>query len=314
MRTALVTTCLREAGEIGAFLDALAAQTRAPDEVIIVDAGSDDGTQELIRERIAAGAAIRLMVEPGANRSVGRNRGVAASQAELIAITDVGAIPRPDWFARIIAPLEGDPATDVVCGYYTPEPVTLWEAAVAAATVPGADEVDPGTFLPSARSVAFRRAAWERVGGYPQWAWHNEDTPFGLALKASGARFVFQPEALVTWRPQSSVYRLFAQFARYARGDAQERVWFRHYTKAYLLAGATVLLLIAGALWPPALLGLGVLGIAYWVRHALRARRRTPRPGAALLAPLANLVVDIAHVAGYTRGLLERPPHGAGKR
>jgi glycosyltransferase involved in cell wall biosynthesis len=304
--TALITTCFREAGEIAAFLDAALAQTRQPDAIVIVDAGSTDGTVERIRERIATGASITLLVEPGASRSRGRNLAIEASAADLIAVTDVGALPRPDWFARIIAPLEADPPADVSAGYYVAEPRTLWQAAVAAATVPTEAEVDPATFLPSARSVAFGRTAWQAAGGYPEWARHNEDTPFDLALKATGARFVFTPDAIVGWLPQASVRRLFVQFMRYARGDSQSGIWFRHYTKAYGLAVLTLGLVVAGLLWPSALAGLAALLAGYWTRHALRARHRTHCPAAAFLAPAANLVVDAAHVVGYTWGRLER--------
>jgi cellulose synthase/poly-beta-1,6-N-acetylglucosamine synthase-like glycosyltransferase len=312
VRTALATTCFREAEAIDAFIDAVTAQTRKPDEIVIVDAGSDDGTPERIEQRIVEGAPVRLVVAPGTNRSVGRNQAVEATAADLIALTDVGSHPRPDWFERIIAPLEADDEVDVVAGHYEAQPETLWEAAVAAATVPVAAEVDPGTFLPSGRSIAFRRDAWESVGGYPEWAWHNEDTPYDLALKAAGARFVFEPRAIVEWRPQARLRRLFVQFYRYARGDAQGRIWFRHYTKAYALVILKLGMLIGGVFWWPAWLCIPVLGALYWVRHALRARQRTPRACAAWLAPLANAIVDAAHVVGYTRGLFERRTHGPG--
>ena len=312
MKAALATTCYREVEAIDAFIDAVLAQTRQPDEIVIVDAGSDDGTIERIEARIRDGAPIRLIVQPGANRSVGRNRAVADSAADLIALTDVGATPRPDWFERITAPFERHEGVDVVAGYYTADPQTLWETAVAAATVPLVEEVSPDSFLPSARSVAFRRSAWENVGGYPEWASHNEDTPFDLALKASGAHFVFEPQAVVEWRPQARLRKLFVQFCRYARGDAQSRLWFRHYTKAYGLLTLKLALLAIGVFWWPLWLGIPVLGSLYWTRHAMRARRRTGRTSAALLAPAANVIVDCAHVIGYTRGLFERRQHGSG--
>lgn len=306
MTTALVTTTFREAEAIGAFLDAVLSQTRRPDEIVIVDAGSDDGTVERIRERMAQGADITLIVEPGASRSDGRNRGIRESAAEAIAVTDAGCLPRPDWFERIIAPLEQDTGVDVVAGYYVAEPEGLWGRAVAAATVPSPEEVDPARFLPSARSVAFRRQTWERVGGYPAGGQFGEDTWFGLALRRAGARFAFEPRALVSWCPETDARRLFRQFVRYARGDARERQWFRHYAKAYLLAVAAFGIIVLASFWPRAWLGLGIVAVAYWLRHAVRAIRRTPSLCAGLLAPLANLIVDFAHVVGYTRGLLER--------
>lgn len=314
MTAALITTCYREAEAIDEFLDAVLSQTRQPDEVVIVDGGSDDGTVERIRERIAAGAPVKLIVEPGANRSRGRNRAIEETQAEIIAVTDVGARPREDWFERIVAPLEVNPAIDVVAGYYEGEAHTAWEAAVAAATVRKAEEVREESFLPSARSVAFRRAAWERAGRYPEQFRHNEDTPFGLALRAMGARFVFEPRAVVLWRPQATPWGLFRQFYRYALGDAEAGIWFRHYAKAYLVVGAAGGLAVAASWWPLGAWLLAGLVLAYWARHAGRAFRRTRSPGAALLAPLANAIVDLAHVVGYTRGLLGRLSHAARER
>lgn len=312
MATALIATCYREASAIDEFLDAVVSQTRRPDEIVIVDGGSDDGTVERIKERISGGAVVRLVVEPGANRSRGRNRAVEETTAEIIAVTDVGARPRKDWFERIVAPLEADPEIEVVAGYYEADARTAWEAAVAGATVPRAEEVNPETFLPSARSVAFRRAAWQRAGKYPEHLSHNEDTPFGLALKASGAKFVFEPRAVVVWRPQATPWRLFRQFYRYALGDAEAGIWFRHYAKAYLVFGVAAGLVVAWGWWPLGRWLLFGLALAYWARHAARAFRRTRSLGAALLAPLANAIVDFAHVAGYTRGLLRRRDHAAG--
>jgi len=307
-KTALVATCLREAAAIDEFLAALLGQTRKPDSIVILDAGSGDGTVERIQVAIASGAPVTLIVQPGANRSVGRNRAIEAADADLIAVTDVGSLPQPEWFSRIISPLESAPDVGVVAGYYEPTPQSTWDAAVAAATVPAVSEVNPKTFLPSSRSVAFRRSAWEAAGGYPERAWHNEDTPFDLAMKAAGARFVFEPQAVVHWRPHSSLRRLYRQFARYARGDAEEGIWFSHYTKAYLVATATLGALWLGLLWPPYFWWLPLLAAAYWARHALRARRRTNSWPAAALAPIVNATLDIAHVVGYTTGLIRRRP------
>ena len=52
---------------------------------------------------------------------------------------------------------------------------------------PTRDEVDPATFLPSSRSVAFRKAAWAAVGGYPEWLDYCEDLVFDLSLRERGA-------------------------------------------------------------------------------------------------------------------------------
>ena len=42
------------------------------------------------------------------------------------------------------------------------------------------------TFLPSGRSIAFKKSAWKEVGGYPENLYTGEDTLFDLKLKEKG--------------------------------------------------------------------------------------------------------------------------------
>ncbi|HRI55746.1 MAG TPA: glycosyltransferase, partial [Anaerolineae bacterium] len=48
MRVSVICTVLNEAEAVGRLLDSLAAQSRPPDEVIIVDGGSSDGTPAVV--------------------------------------------------------------------------------------------------------------------------------------------------------------------------------------------------------------------------------------------------------------------------
>ena len=54
----------------------LAAQTRKPDEVVIVDGGSVYGTLDVLAEADVGDMPIRTIVAPGANIAAGRNVGV----------------------------------------------------------------------------------------------------------------------------------------------------------------------------------------------------------------------------------------------
>jgi glycosyltransferase involved in cell wall biosynthesis len=305
-RVCLITTVLQEAEGITELMESIVAQTRQPDRVVVADGGSTDGTPDLVR-RYADRLPLSVIVIPGANRSRGRNAAVEAADEPVVACIDAGCVLEPNWVATITCPLIERDDVDVVAGYYEPQPRTLMEQAAAGALVPSAEEVNPETFLPSSRSIAFRRAAWEKAGGYPEWTPYNEDTVFDVALKRSGARFVFEPHGLVHWRPQGRPSRIFRQFYRYARGDGLSRLWFAHYGKAYaeLLVAAAVIWL-AAAYRPAWLWSLAALGALYWWRVARRARRRRARLAVALLSPVAMATVDLAHVCGYTIGIVSR--------
>ena len=84
MKVTLISTVKDCAHGVDAFLASLAAQTRAPDEVVIVDGGSTDGTAE----RFAAVDTVTLIVEAGANIARGRNVALAAATHDVIAVTD----------------------------------------------------------------------------------------------------------------------------------------------------------------------------------------------------------------------------------
>jgi glycosyltransferase involved in cell wall biosynthesis len=184
-RVALVVTVLNEGETIDALLTSVAAQTRLPDEVHLVDGGSSDDTAARARAWVERGLPLTVTVRPGANISVGRNAAIAATRAPLLAVTDAGVELASDWLERLTAPF-ADPTVDLVAGFFRAAPRTPFEAALGATTLPSEDDVEPGAFLPSSRSVAFRRAAWKRVGGYPEWLDYCEDVVFDLALRHAG--------------------------------------------------------------------------------------------------------------------------------
>ena len=90
----VVATVYNECHTIQRLLDSLARQTRRPDEVIICDGGSTDDTQVLIRAYRVDSAyrlpSLRLIIEPGANISRGRNIAIGAATGPILAVTDAG--------------------------------------------------------------------------------------------------------------------------------------------------------------------------------------------------------------------------------
>src|SRR5436305_12826743 len=80
------------------LLESLEAQSRLPDECVVVDGGSKDGTVELLR-RYSAPFDLRLVSLPGRNIAAARNEGVRQARFEWIACTDAGCLPASDWLA-----------------------------------------------------------------------------------------------------------------------------------------------------------------------------------------------------------------------
>ena len=200
----LIATVLNEGGSIRHLMDSIKKQTRQPDEIVIVDGGSQDDTLDIMRS-CRAQLPLRLLVVEGCNISQGRNHALAAARGDIIAVTDAGVRLADDWLENITRPLLDRPDLNGVGGFFQADPQTSFEAALGAATLPLENEIDPQAFLPSSRSAAFRKTAAEAVGGYPEWLDFCEDVVFDRRLRAKAGPFAFAPGALAHFRPRRSL-------------------------------------------------------------------------------------------------------------
>lgn len=287
---------------IGPFLDSLAAQTRRPDEAVVVDGGSTDGTWEVLRDA----PGILAIQEPGANISRGRNLGIAKASHDVIAVTDADCILAPDWLERLLEPVGR--GADVSAGFYQPLPASLLDVCVSA-HIPEPREITRG-WLPSSRSIAFTREAFDAVGGYPEWLRIGEDMFFNHRLREWGAKIETAPEAIAYWRVGDSVADTWRRYAGYAEGDAVASMYPRRHAirfATYLSLGAV---LASRRRLPMALAA--VAGAAYVSKPVGRAWNRlvSPRHRAAALVgvPLATAFIDAAKMWGYLRGLRRGKP------
>lgn len=244
MRISLIATVRNERATIETFLDSLIGQTLRPDEIVIVDGASTDGTLEILND-YAARYGVRV-ISQACNIAQGRNLGIAAATGTHIAVTDAGCKVDAEWLREIVNCFEAHPDADVVAGNFRFETHSQFEEAVVFATFPpNRDDTEGARFYPSSRSVAFTKVAWERAGGYPEWLYAAEDTLFNIRLRQIGCQFVFCRKAIVRWRPRENWRALARQRINFARGNARVGIG----TSGYLLnlrVHALVLALLGG--------------------------------------------------------------------
>lgn len=228
MKVAFITTVLNEEKNIVLLLKPLLLQSKRPDEVIIIDGGSKDDTVKIINEWISKIRSedfkkrIKLIVKKG-NRSVCRNEAIKRSNSEIITSSDSGCILDKNWTKKIISPFK-DPKVDVVAGFYKGITQSIFEKSLVPYVLVMPDKVQAKKFLPSARSMAFRKEIWEKVGGFPVQFSSNEDYVFSKKLKKYGARIVFKRSALVYYLPRKNIIEAFSMFFNFAMGDSQSGI------------------------------------------------------------------------------------------
>ncbi len=98
---------------IEAAVSSATNQTRKPDEVIVVDDGSTDGTDRVLKQ---LGPPVRVIHQANAGVAAARNTGLRAAQGDLIAFLDGDDMLTPDSIERRVTIFESSPDVGVVYG------------------------------------------------------------------------------------------------------------------------------------------------------------------------------------------------------
>lgn len=302
MKVSLIATVKDAAPFVREFVTTLEAQTRQPDEVIVVDGGSTDGTTDILR----AAPGITLIEAPGANIPTGRNIAVERATHDVIAVTDADCVLAAGWLERILEPLER--GADVSMGLYRPLTGSFFEACAAAISIKDPEEIRADRYMPSARSVAFRRAAFDTAGGYPEWLSIGEDMLLNHRWRALGVRMDLADGAVVYRRPRADLWSYARQFFLYGEGDALGGMHARRHAVRFGAYGTLAVAMAFGRRGPK--LAALAAGAAYAARPIRRSFRLLPpgkqRAAAVVAVPALMAVTDVAKMAGYVAGRWRR--------
>lgn len=231
MESSVCITTHNEEASIGALLDSLLGQSLKPDEIIVVDSGSKDKTVQIIKHFQKKDKKIKLLQEKG-NIAHGRNTGIEVAGNDIIVTTDAGCIPHPDWLEKITDPFK-HVNVGLVAGFYDMPTKTPTQRAISVYMGIPPKRYDSENFLPSTRSVAFKKQLWEKVGGFDERLDKTgEDSVFICNIVKTGTRIVRVGEARVDWRELENITLKGAmrKFFDYAKGDVQSKIWW-HPTK-----------------------------------------------------------------------------------
>jgi cellulose synthase/poly-beta-1,6-N-acetylglucosamine synthase-like glycosyltransferase len=310
----VVVTVRDDRDQLAELLGALSAQSRRPDEVVVVDGGSTDGTLELLAEAREHGVLpLRIIDAPGSNIAMGRNIGVEAAAHDRIALTDAGCRPEPEWLESID---NGLTVSDFVGGTYRIDARTPFEQCLAVALYPSPEEIGATSTmlalshrlfgrafeigLSTGRSMGFTRAAWSIAGGFREDLYAGEDVNFSSTVVSSGLRVQLVPAAEVAWRPRMTWQANAAMYRTYARGDVRRGRRGRHLVRA---VGWTTAPAVAIAGSPAARAAVAVAVAAYVGLPGARAVKVGLPVREWWRLPLLVAMKDLSQCVGAAEGL-----------
>jgi len=314
MRVSVIVPVRDEEHSIRRLLDGLLDQTRLPDEIVITDGGSLDGTTQIIEQYITKGAPIRLIRAGAALPGRGRNLAAAQARFEWLGFIDAGIQPAKDWLEGLTKRAEQHESIDVVYGSMEPVTDTFFKECAAIAYVPppirGKGLAVRPRFIASA---LLRRKVWETVKGFPEHLRSAEDLVFMNRVDKAGFKFVHEPLATVYWDLRPTFAATFHRFLVYSRNNIRAGLWRRWQSTiltryiVLILIGVALLFIDARLFWVPFALWLTMLA----ARAAVSIGRnrfcypaslwRNLRRGFFLMAIIA--VLDAAAILGSIQWL-----------
>ncbi len=244
----VVITVLNEAQDIGRVVPSLLAQEPPPAEVVVVDGGSTDGTWEWLVSAQIRDSRLRAIRDETCSLkfsagpvSRGRNVAIAAAAQQIIACADAGCTYAPDWLRNLTAPIVAGSAEYALGGScIDAKDATVWDIASAPFFSIKLSPDEP-TKSCTARSMAFTRGLWERVGHFPEAVLVGEDTLFDAEARRQ-TRPAFITNAKALYCPRNSFRSATHQMARYAIADGQAGIrgarLFRNAARCVLELGA----------------------------------------------------------------------------
>ena len=188
-------------------LEHLGRQTRAH-RVIVCDDGSEDGTAE----RAAADWPAAHVLRTEENRGYARacNTAAGGGDGDVVVLLNNDVDCRPDFVERLVAPLERDPALGSVAALcvrpgaeridsvgLTADPTLSAFPRLRGRPVAEAASPSPALVGPAGTAAAYRRAAWEALGGLDERIFaYMEDFDLALRLRSAGWGSVAAPDAV----------------------------------------------------------------------------------------------------------------------
>ncbi len=189
-------------------------------EIIVVNDGSTDGTEEAVADFIER-REIRYIKKPNGGKASALNRGIEAARGEVVVFTDADSRFLPDTISKMVRWF-GNPAIDGVCGNDAPlHPSTAIQKFLTVTTHIGTGFVRRALSVLKCLPIitgnlgAVRTSVLKEIGGFRE-IW-GEDLEITFRLYRHRKRIIFDPDPKVIAECPGTIGGLWKQRIRWVR-------------------------------------------------------------------------------------------------
>jgi len=199
-------------------LESVLGQSEPPDQVIIVDDGSTDGSARVIEDALAAAnraphePSVKLVRQPNAGQSAARNHAADLATGDLLAFIDQDDIWHPEHLRLLSAPFASDPRLGWAFSDFDEIDLNGMVNTRSFCATVGIDSSRRSTLgsllggdimvLPSASVL--RAEAFHAVGGFDPELQGYEDDDLFIRFFRHGWASVMVPKSLTSFRTHST--------------------------------------------------------------------------------------------------------------
>ena len=319
MRYSVIVPVYNRPNEVDELLDSLCRQQQKDFEVLIVEDGSSEPCEDVVR-RYADRLDVRYLAKENSGPGQTRNFGAAQARGPWLIILDSDIILPEGYFSEIDAELAREDCDafggpDRAHESFTPVQKAINYAMTSFFTTGGirGGRKKLDKFYPRSFNMGIRREVFSALGGFSKMRF-GEDIDLSIRIFKAGYRCRLFPEAWVWHKRRTDLRKFFRQV--HNSGIARINLYKKypdslkpvHLLPALFTAGCAGLL--AAALWhwqallPLALYALLVLADATWKNRSLKIGG---------LSVAASFVQLTGYGSGFLRAWWERCILGRGE-
>jgi glycosyltransferase involved in cell wall biosynthesis len=231
-RISVIVCAHNEAHYLGACLHSLLAQTRLPDEILVIDNASTDQTRAVAQQI----PQVRVVDEPRKGLVIARETGRRAAAGDLLAYLDADCRAPLTWLERVERRFQRDPRLIAMSGPYRYYDwdwsgrllLAAYDVTLAPATQLLVKHLLRIGTIFYGGNFAVRRDALDRIGGFDlSIEFHGEDTNLGRRLFALGRVGLYRDCYLYTSARRYVAMGKSAVFRLYVRNFTSELLYHR---------------------------------------------------------------------------------------